>query len=176
MIASFMRKKKESGGFEEGMLKLVRTLPKVLKYLPSDKAADARNFMNSLQYWLGGSSENLENFLLMISKAYVPELAEVDVGEVAEPVTFPDIGIWHPMALTMFEDAKEYLNWYDTRKDIKFKKPTRWLLASFSKDRTWSPVMPVTTTVWSWTWKRGAGCPGLCRRLGLLRARGSLLF
>ena len=63
-IASFMRKKKESGGFEEGMLKLVRTLPKVLKYLPSDKAADARNFMNSLKYWLGGSSENLENFLL----------------------------------------------------------------------------------------------------------------
>ena len=121
-IASFMRKKKESGGFEEGMLKLVRTLPKVLKYLPSDKAADARNFMNSLQYWLGGSSENLENFLLMISKAYVPELAEVDVGEVAEPVTFPDIGIWHPMAPTMFEDVKEYLNWYDTRKDIKFKK------------------------------------------------------
>jgi len=33
------------------------------------KAQDARNFMNSLQYWLGGSSENLENFLLMISKA-----------------------------------------------------------------------------------------------------------
>ena len=31
-IASFMRKKKESGGFEEGMLTLVRTLPKVLKY------------------------------------------------------------------------------------------------------------------------------------------------
>ena len=121
-IASFMRQKKESGGFEEGMLKLVRTLPKVLKYLPSDKAADARNFMNSLQYWLGGSSENLENFLLMISKAYVPELAEVDVGEVAEPVTFPDIGIWHPMAPTMFEDVKEYLNWYETRKDIKFKK------------------------------------------------------
>ena len=29
-----MKKKKESGGFEEGMLKLVRTLPKVLKYLP----------------------------------------------------------------------------------------------------------------------------------------------
>merc|ERR1719472_350801 len=58
----------------------------------------------------------------MISKAYVPELAEVDVGEVAEPVKFPDIGIWHPMAPTMFEDVKEYLNWYDTRKDIKFKK------------------------------------------------------
>ena len=70
-IAQFMRKKrKESGAsFEEGMLKLVRTLPKVLKYLPSDKAQDARNFIMSLQFWLGGSPDNLENFLLMISKA-----------------------------------------------------------------------------------------------------------
>lgn len=31
------------------MLKLLRTLPKVLKYLPSDKAKDARNFMMSFQ-------------------------------------------------------------------------------------------------------------------------------
>ena len=42
------------------MLKLLRTLPKVLKYLPSDKAADARNFMMSFQYWLGGSPENVQ--------------------------------------------------------------------------------------------------------------------
>ena len=120
-IASFMKKKKESGGFEEGMLKLVRTLPKVLKYLPSDKAQDARNFMNSLQYWLGGSSDNLENFLLMISKAYVPALKDMEM-EIAEPETFPDIGIWHPTAPTMYEDLKEYLNWYDTRKDMTFAK------------------------------------------------------
>lgn len=33
----------------------MRTLPKVLKYLPSDKAQDARNYVNSLQYWLGGN-------------------------------------------------------------------------------------------------------------------------
>ncbi len=50
--------------FEEGLLKLVRTLPKVLKFLPSDKAQDARNFVQSLQYWLGGNTENLENLLL----------------------------------------------------------------------------------------------------------------
>ena len=37
--------------FEGSMLKLLRTLPKVLKYLPSDKAADARSFMMSFQVW-----------------------------------------------------------------------------------------------------------------------------
>jgi len=124
VISSFMKKKKKqgSGGFEEAMLKLVRTLPSVLKYLPSDKAQDARNFMLSLQYWLGGSSENLENFLLTIAKAYVPGASNLASIQIAEPVVFPDAGIWHPMAPAMYEDLKEYLNWYDTRKDMKFEK------------------------------------------------------
>jgi magnesium chelatase subunit H len=58
-MADFMKKKKQEDGssFEEGMLKLLRTLPKVLKFLPSDKAADARTFMMSFQYWLGGEFE-----------------------------------------------------------------------------------------------------------------------
>lgn len=58
VVADFMKKKKQEDGssFEEGMLKLLRTLPKVLKFLPSDKAADARTFMMSFQYWLGGRS------------------------------------------------------------------------------------------------------------------------
>ena len=123
-IASFMKAKREAGGggFEDSMLKLVRTLPKVLKYLPSDKAQDARNFMLSLQYWLGGNSENLENFLLKITSEYVPALKGVNFGKVEEPVTYPDLGIWHPMAPAMYEDIKEYLNWYDTRRDASFAR------------------------------------------------------
>eukprot|EP00899_Mesostigma_viride_P029163 jgi/Mesvir1/9431/Mv14616-RA.5 len=117
-IAQFMKKRRQenSAGFEEGMLKLIRTLPKVLKYLPSDKAKDARSFMMSLQFWLGGSPENLENFLVMISNQYVPELANLTMTW-AEPVVFPDSGIWHPLAPQMFEDPKEYLNWVTARKD-----------------------------------------------------------
>ena len=50
VISDFMKKNKPKGtSFQDGMLKLVRTLPKVLKYLPGDKAADARSFMMSLQ-------------------------------------------------------------------------------------------------------------------------------
>ena len=58
VVADFMKKKKQEDGssFEEGMLKLLRTLPKVLKFLSNDKAADARTFMMSFQYWLGGES------------------------------------------------------------------------------------------------------------------------
>ncbi|HEY9851570.1 MAG TPA: magnesium chelatase subunit H [Leptolyngbyaceae cyanobacterium] len=124
-IAQFMRKRKEKSGsgFQDGMLKLLQTLPKVLKYLPMDKAQDARNFMLSFQYWLGGSSENLENFLLMLADKYVLKKAEGKNGKAeaiqyAEPVVYPDLGIWHPLAPRMFEDVKEYLNWYNSRNDI----------------------------------------------------------
>ncbi len=65
------RKEKSGAGFQDGMLKLLRTLPQVLKFLPMEKAQDARNFMLSFQYWLGGSAENLENFLLMLADKYV---------------------------------------------------------------------------------------------------------
>ena len=38
--------------------------------------------------------------------------------EVAEPEVFPDLGIWHPLAPSMFEDLKEYLNWNASRTDL----------------------------------------------------------
>ncbi|MBD2480495.1 magnesium chelatase subunit H [Planktothrix sp. FACHB-1365] len=117
-IAQFMKKRKEQSGgsFQDAMLKLLQTLPKVLKYLPMDKAQDARNFMLSFQYWLGGSSENLENFLLMLGAKYV--FTGKEKLQFADPVTYPDLGIWHPLAPKMFEDATEYFHWYNSRDDI----------------------------------------------------------
>ncbi|PKA62593.1 Magnesium-chelatase subunit ChlH, chloroplastic [Apostasia shenzhenica] len=114
------KRKKTGAGFAESMLKLVRTLPKVLKYLPSDKAQDARLYILSLQFWLGGSPENLKNFLKMIAGNYVPALrgAKIDYDD---PVLFLDNGIWHPMAPAMYDDVKEYLNWYGTRRDANAK-------------------------------------------------------
>lgn len=126
MIGSFMKKRKEKSGagFQDAMLKLLRTLPTVLKYLPVEKAQDARNFMLSFQYWLGGSPENLENFFLMLADRYVITDSQIEGApqtealDYEEPVTYPDMGIWHPMAPQMFEDIKEYLNWYTSRRDI----------------------------------------------------------
>ena len=115
VMMDFMKKNKPKGtSFQDGMLKLVRTLPKVLKYLPGDKAQDARSFMMSLQYWLGGSPENIEALLLNLAKNYVGEikaagyLTEV---KVKEPVVIPDMGIWHPVAPRVFETVAEYKDW-----------------------------------------------------------------
>ncbi|XP_044455536.1 magnesium-chelatase subunit ChlH, chloroplastic [Triticum aestivum] len=120
----FKRNKKDSSGFADSMLKLVRTLPKVLKYLPSDKAQDARLYILSLQFWLGGSPDNLQNFLKMIAVSYVPALKGADI-KYSDPVLFLDTGIWHPLAPAMFDDVKEYLNWYGTRRDAndRLKNP-----------------------------------------------------
>ena len=117
-IAQFMRKRKEKQGssFQDGMLKLLQTLPKVLKYLPFDKAQDARNFMLSFQYWLGGSTENLENFLLMLAERYLPGMK--DQIKFVDPVTYLDMGIWHPLAPKMFETVPEYMTWLNGREDL----------------------------------------------------------
>lgn len=48
--------------------------------------------MLSLQYWLGGNSDNLENFLLNLTSQYVPALKGVDFGKAR---TFPK----HPHSL-----------------------------------------------------------------------------
>ncbi|XP_047308049.1 magnesium-chelatase subunit ChlH, chloroplastic-like [Impatiens glandulifera] len=118
------KKKKQSAAFADSMLKLVRTLPKVLKYLPSDKAQDARLYILSLQFWLGGSPDNLINFLKMISGSYVPALKSTKI-DYSDPVLYLDTGIWHPLAPTMYDDVKEYLNWYGTRRDASEKLKRR---------------------------------------------------
>jgi magnesium chelatase subunit H len=120
VVADFMKKKKQEDGssFEEGMLKLLRTLPKVLKFLPSDKAADARTFMMSFQYWLGGSPENLQSLLTMVGQDYVAPIKENMNGKekmvAEEPLLLPDKAIWHPVAPDIvFETNTEYLKWYE---------------------------------------------------------------
>ena len=56
-----------------------------------------------------GTPDNLRNFLLMLADKYVfPAAEDEDRPEmqVAEPEVFPDLGIWHPLAPTMFEDLR----------------------------------------------------------------------
>jgi magnesium chelatase subunit H len=85
-IAQFMRKRKENSGawFQDAMLNLLRTLPQILKYFPVEKAQYAYNLMLSFQYWLGGSSENLENFLLMFC---FPTNIPIQVSSKIKPLT-----------------------------------------------------------------------------------------
>eukprot|EP00931_Biecheleriopsis_adriatica_P051723 TRINITY_DN3002_c0_g1_i3.p1 TRINITY_DN3002_c0_g1~~TRINITY_DN3002_c0_g1_i3.p1 ORF type:complete len:1457 (+),score=397.90 TRINITY_DN3002_c0_g1_i3:86-4456(+) len=108
--------KKPAGGgtFQDSLLKLVRTLPKVLKFLPGDQAQDARCFVLSLQHWLGGTPENLEAMVLRVAGGYVKGVEDaIDTTALMEPVVIPDMGIWHPLAPVIFDTMDEYKEWYD---------------------------------------------------------------
>jgi len=112
---SLQKGKPASGGaFQDSLLKLVRTLPKVLKFLPGDQARDARTFVLSLQHWLGGTPENLEAMLMRIAGQYVSsiEAGSIELERLMEPVVLPDDGIWHPLAPTVFDSLSEYNEWY----------------------------------------------------------------
>ena len=39
-------------------MKILRRLPQILKFLPG-KAQDLRNYFLTMQYWLGGSDDNI---------------------------------------------------------------------------------------------------------------------
>merc|ERR1719343_10568 len=108
--------KANPASFEENLLNLLRSLPTVLKFLPGGVAQDGRSFLLSLQYWLGGSGENIENFLLMIANKYVEGVKGenlIDEKKIAEPSVIAEKGIWHPLASKVFEDPDEYLEWYN---------------------------------------------------------------
>merc|ERR1719343_225918 len=108
-------KPSSGGAFQDSLLKLVRTLPKVLKFLPGDQANDARTFVLSLQHWLGGTPENLEAMLMRLAGQYIPAVqpGTIDLEQIMEPTVLPDMGIWHPLAPAIFDTAAEYNEWYE---------------------------------------------------------------
>ena len=102
--------------FQDSLLKLVRTLPKVLSFLPGDQARDARTFVLTLQHWLGGTPENLEAMLMRVVGSCVPSARAkyIDRGKIMDPVVIPDAGIWHPLAPEIFDNMNDYMRWYET--------------------------------------------------------------
>jgi magnesium chelatase subunit H len=73
---------------------LLRRLPKILRWIPG-KAQDMRAWFLSMQYWLGGSDDNLEAMIRFLVSRYAtnPEWRKV---KAAEPVDYPEVGLYHP--------------------------------------------------------------------------------
>jgi magnesium chelatase subunit H len=73
---------------------LLRRLPKILRWIPG-KAQDMRAWFLSMQYWLGGSDDNLEAMIRFLVARYStnPEWRKV---KAADPVDYPEVGLYHP--------------------------------------------------------------------------------
>ncbi|MGL5011154.1 MAG: cobaltochelatase subunit CobN, partial [Paracoccaceae bacterium] len=73
---------------------LLRRLPKILRFIPG-KAQDLRAWFLSMQYWLGGSDDNIEQMIRFLIGRYARRPAWK--GAVAKaPVDYPDVGLYHP--------------------------------------------------------------------------------
>ncbi|WP_299147408.1 magnesium chelatase subunit H [uncultured Tateyamaria sp.] len=82
----------ESGAKKMAML---RRLPKILKFLPG-KAQDLRAWFLVMQYWLGGSDDNIRAMVQFLLNRYATDTAWADAPEAAAPVEYPDTGLYHP--------------------------------------------------------------------------------
>jgi magnesium chelatase subunit H len=100
-----LRGKPEAVGDEEGVrasagarqMKMLRRLPKILRFIPGT-AQDVRAYFLTLQYWLAGSEENVAAMVHFLVDRYAdgPRKGLRGLAKAAEPVEYPEVGVYHP--------------------------------------------------------------------------------
>ncbi len=75
-------------------MKMLRRLPKILKLIPG-KAQDLRNWFLSMQYWLGGSDDNIEQMMRMLLTRYAVG-QNWKPAKIKPPIEYPEVGVYHP--------------------------------------------------------------------------------
>ena len=89
--------RKGSAGSGKGEMKMLRQIPKLLRFIPGT-AQDVRAYFLTLQYWLAGSEQNIANMIRLLVDRYADGPRRELRGKVkaASPVEYADIGIYHP--------------------------------------------------------------------------------
>ncbi len=85
---------KKSGNAGAGQMKMLRRIPKILRLIPG-KSQDLRAWFLSMQYWLGGSDDNIDSMVRFLISRYAarPEWRGISVSD---PVEYPEVGLYHP--------------------------------------------------------------------------------
>ena len=86
--------KEPSANSGEKQMKLLRRLPKILKFIPG-KAQDLRAWFLTMQYWLGGSDDNVEQMIRFLIGSYASDRA-FKGARAAAPLDYPEVGLYHP--------------------------------------------------------------------------------
>ena len=91
-------------------MKMLRRLPQILRFIPGT-AQDVRTYFLTLQYWLGGSEQNIANMIRMLVDRYAggPRRALRGVLKVAAPVEYPEVGVYHPSLPTRMAETATVL-------------------------------------------------------------------
>ena len=78
----------------EKQMAMLKRLPKILRLIPG-KAQDLRAYFLCMQYWLGGSDDNIEAMVRFLLGRYA-RFEDWHGAEAALPVEYPDVGLYHP--------------------------------------------------------------------------------
>ncbi len=86
-------------------MKMLRRLPQLLRFIPGT-AQDVRAYFITLQYWLGGSDDNVLNMVrhLIDRGADGPRKSLRGKIKVEAPVDYPEVGVYHPRMTGRFSE------------------------------------------------------------------------
>lgn len=90
-------KKKPAATAGAAQMKMLRRLPKLLRFIPGT-AQDVRAYFLTLQYWLAGSDENIASMVQLLVNNFADGPRKVLRGKApaAMPVEYPEVGVYHP--------------------------------------------------------------------------------
>jgi magnesium chelatase subunit H len=75
-------------------MSMLRRLPKILRFIPG-KAQDLRAWFLCMQYWLGGSDDNIEEMVRFLVSRYGAR-SDWHGAPAKPPVEYPELGLYHP--------------------------------------------------------------------------------
>ena len=94
LLKKLRGKSKPGAGSGSKQLKTLRRLPKILKLIPG-KAQDVRAWFLSMQYWLGGSDDNVEGMIRYLVGRYAKRDGWNELAAPL-PIDYPEVGLYHP--------------------------------------------------------------------------------
>ena len=96
-------------------MRMLRRLPKILRYIPG-KAQDLRAYFLTLQYWLAGSEQNVADMARFLIGRYAtgPRASLQGSVKAGDPITYPDVGLYHPKSKKRISESIEDLPTFAT--------------------------------------------------------------
>ncbi|NJS13847.1 MAG: magnesium chelatase subunit H [Sphingopyxis sp.] len=98
---------KPGGSSGAGQMKMLRRLPKILRFVPG-AAQDVRQYFLTLQYWLAGSDDNVVDMVCGLIDRYASGDRAALKGKLAAqpPREYPEVGVYYPaLPQRLTEDA-----------------------------------------------------------------------
>ncbi|WP_439648926.1 magnesium chelatase subunit H [Erythrobacter ani] len=102
--------KKQGASSGAGQMKMLRRLPKILKFIPGT-AQDVRAYFLTMQYWLAGSDENVIAMVRSLIDRYAAgeRAGRRGITKAEAPLEYPETGVYHPRSKQRISESLRVL-------------------------------------------------------------------